>query len=308
MQQWHEIRARNVGGSEVAALFGESPYSSLYQLWHIKAGILPPTDFSGNDRIDAGNWLEGAIISWAKSKYGMAYYQPPKMYAQHPSVTGMGCTPDAFVEGDDKIIAQVKNVDAIQFGKKWKSDGDNIEEVPLHIFLQCQHEMACTGAEENHLIALVGGNRLMRKIILRDNEVIKMIEDKVAFFWKTIELNEPPMPDYKHDGDAIIQIKGKLSIGNHVDLSNDNQLTSAAVAYDQASVTIKEAEALKNEAKAIIMDRCLGYDVVTVGNHEIKIVRTSGTPDKVITEDMVGQVQKGRSASVYPRIKTLTGE
>ena len=37
---WHELRAKHVGGSEVAALFGRSPYSTPWQMWMEKAGKL----------------------------------------------------------------------------------------------------------------------------------------------------------------------------------------------------------------------------------------------------------------------------
>ena len=40
--EWRELRARHVGGSEVAALYGCSPYLSHWALWQIKAGLLEP--------------------------------------------------------------------------------------------------------------------------------------------------------------------------------------------------------------------------------------------------------------------------
>ncbi len=42
--EWHAQRARNVGASEIAALFGVQPDYALshYALWHVKAGKAPP--------------------------------------------------------------------------------------------------------------------------------------------------------------------------------------------------------------------------------------------------------------------------
>lgn len=303
-QKWHEIRATNIGASEVAALFAESPYLSAYSLWHIKKGIIKPDDIGGNERVIAGNMLEPAILAWAKFKYEMDFVSP-KAYYKHQTVEGMGCTPDAILLNNPHVIAQAKNVDAIQFGRKWKTDGDDILECPVHIFLQCQQEMACTGAEQNHLLVLVGGNRLCRMIIERDNDLIAEIEKRITDFWASIASNTPPSPDYKYDGETIIKVKGKVVMGDYADKSNDEGLAAACAAYDEASRTIKEAEDAKNQAKAQIMDKCLGYDVVSCARFEVKIVKTSATPDKVITPDMVGQVMKGRSGSTYPRIKEV---
>ena len=50
-KHWHELHSQHIGGSDVAALFGLSPYSSRWQLWMEKAGKLPPEDISGNKAV-----------------------------------------------------------------------------------------------------------------------------------------------------------------------------------------------------------------------------------------------------------------
>lgn len=37
---WHELRAKHIGGSEVASIFGRSSYETPWQLWQRKAGNL----------------------------------------------------------------------------------------------------------------------------------------------------------------------------------------------------------------------------------------------------------------------------
>src|ERR1700733_15222680 len=60
--EWHARRAKNIGSSEVAALFGcQAPYAmSLYALWYVKAGIVPPPNVD-NPRTRAGTMMEDAI-------------------------------------------------------------------------------------------------------------------------------------------------------------------------------------------------------------------------------------------------------
>jgi len=71
---WKELRAANIGGSEVAALFGECPYTTYFKLWHTKRSGLAEDDLSNNEIIVAGNFFESAIIKHAKWKWGFDFF------------------------------------------------------------------------------------------------------------------------------------------------------------------------------------------------------------------------------------------
>lgn len=230
-EQWHKLRRENIGGSDVAALFGHG-YISKYELWHIKKGNVEPAYLDNNERVQAGQFLEAGVIAWANHRWNLNFKQP-RAYAKHPRISGMGCTPDAFdyaygVEDNKPVgvdrIAQIKCVDGLQFAKELENDGEIITHAPLHIMLQCQHEMACTGATENWLIVLVGGNRLYRMVVERDDQVIKIIEDAVVAFWRTVEEGVEPAPDYVADGGTIRTLREKLNVIEEVDLSDDDDL------------------------------------------------------------------------------------
>lgn len=220
---WHQLRKGNIGGSDVAALFGYG-YVTKYKLWHEKKGNIEPDDLGNDPRVQAGQFLEAGVIAWANHKWNMEFFQP-KVYAKHKQIDGMGCTPDAFdpmtTEGR---IAQVKTVDSMQFSTEWENDGELITHAPLHIMLQCQHELACTDAQENWLIVLVGGNRLYRMVIQRDEETIQIIERAVKEFWRTIREDEEPAPDFIEDGSTIRALCKRLNVIKEDDLSDDADL------------------------------------------------------------------------------------
>lgn len=44
--QWHAARANGIGGSEIAAVMGLSPYESRFSLWHRKKGLIGPVEES----------------------------------------------------------------------------------------------------------------------------------------------------------------------------------------------------------------------------------------------------------------------
>lgn len=223
-QAWHDLRAKNVGGSEVAALFGVSPYMTKYKLWNIKAGVMPPDDLDNDERVQAGNYLEAGIIEWANKKWE-ANFLRPKIYVEHKAVFGMGCTPDAIWNGpanEDNILAQVKLVDGLEFRNKWVAEGDIITEAPLHILLQVQHELECLQMEEAWLIVCVGGNRLFRMIVKADAEIASILRKAVIGFWLSMDANTPPEPDFGRDGETIKEIRKRLPETEALDIQEDH--------------------------------------------------------------------------------------
>ncbi len=59
---WHRLRSEHVGGSEVAALFGEHAQLTKFELWHQKNGTLP-TSFEETKRMTWGKRLEATIAA-----------------------------------------------------------------------------------------------------------------------------------------------------------------------------------------------------------------------------------------------------
>lgn len=298
---WHELRAQNIGGSEVADLFDEG-YNSKYQLWHMKKGLIPLPDFSGNERIEAGTFMEPSALTWANHRWG-TNFKNPKIYVKHPTVKGMACTPDG-IDNDINALCQIKIVDSVVLGRDFVADGNDILEAPLKYTLQCQHEMACTGHAANHLIVLVGGNRLCRMVVERDEEIIAALEKAVTDFWSSIEANDVPAPNYTLDSDAIQKVrKQRPEQVPGQDFTGNNELYNAMVNYVSASADEKAAKDKKDAAKGEVMHLAGNIKNFVCGDLECTIVENAGVPDRVITPDMVGQPIKGRAGSAYPKIK-----
>lgn len=269
---WQDLRKTHIGGSEIGSLFG-CGYMTAYQLWHSKSGNYTPPSLDDDERVQAGQFLENGVIQWANRRWGVFFYQP-KVYVKHPVVEGMGCTPDAFTSGLDSIdvtypnqrIAQIKVVDSLQFCREWEFDGDTITHAPLHIMLQCHHEMACCRAEENWLIVLVGGNRLYRMVVQHDEEVIHIIERKVKDFWKSIRDGNPPSPDFIQDGNVIRQLRSKLSIIERVDLSGDSDLYNLLVDLKGQAHTRKLAADAEDRLKNKLIHVYGEYEFIKCGD------------------------------------------
>ncbi|MGH3923507.1 MAG: YqaJ viral recombinase family protein, partial [Pseudonocardiaceae bacterium] len=57
--EWHTAREDGLGGSEIAAVMGLSPWESRFSLWHRKAGRLDPVQES--PEMEWGKRLEDVI-------------------------------------------------------------------------------------------------------------------------------------------------------------------------------------------------------------------------------------------------------
>lgn len=293
--QWHELRRKHVGGSEVAALFGLSPYQTRFDIWHIKAGNISGAQLDA-ERIEAGNFMEPAIASWAAKRWGVDL-RKFSGYVIHPTVEGMGCTPD-YISTDATLIVQVKNVDGMEFYKneQWDCVGEVLTKAPMHILLQCQHEMACTGIAKGWLVVCVGGNRLLRMEIEPRPKTAEKLETEVKAFWDSVHLGAEPKPDFQADADTIAALNPHCVEGKSIDLSTNNRAHEVAANWLCGKKMEAEGSAMKDEAQAELLLMIGDAESATVGDMVIKASTVKATAGKKITAGMVGMVTGARKA------------
>lgn len=75
-----------VGGSDVAAIFGVSPWTTPLELWLVKKGRMKPSKKMNQDQLDMGHMLEPIAAEWYARKSGNHVYQDTGLYqhADHP--------------------------------------------------------------------------------------------------------------------------------------------------------------------------------------------------------------------------------
>ncbi len=312
-----ELRKSHVGASEVAALFGLHPFKTSFELWHEKSGNLESADISQNPRVKAGVFLEAGIGAWVAHETGWNV-RKVTAYAQHPTIAGMGCTPDYEADGhptrEGVGTVQIKNVDSLVF-RGWE-DGP-----PMVYQLQVQHEIACGGYAWGALGILVGGNDLRIFEYDRHPGAIAKLEAAVAEFWRTVHAGEAPDPDFARDLDALRELYRETNTGEVLDLStaaavDDHDgadlaqrrafdFADACRRYTTASFEAQEAEKRKSAAQAeivsIVQNAAIaigdGFKVSTwpVAAGEVSFTRAAyrGMRVSILSAD---KPKKGRSA------------
>lgn len=250
---WLAMRAQDLTSTEVAALFGVSPYMTEYELYLIKTGQLP-NDFAETDRTKWGRRLENVIAYGVAQDRGLEV-EPFKNYARIPALR-MGSSFDFLIlpgEGYKRGLMEVKNVDGLQFRRGWIEGGDDADdEAPPHIEFQVQHQMEVADIDWCLIAALVGGNTPKVIARQRDREVGALIRERVAAFWHRVDTGNPPTPNFTKDGDVLARLY-RDNDGATIDLSDNARLTELCVAYKEAGEQKKQAETVRDAAKAEIL-------------------------------------------------------
>ena len=261
---WRQARALDVTSTEIAALFGCSPYLSEYELWHRKRDKVI-TELEANERMTWGLRLQDSIAAGVAQEQGWTirrmteYLRDPELRLGASFDFGIDWTVNAEqVVKETNGLLEVKNVDSLQFKRGWLMDkdletGQESIESPPHIELQAQQQLLVSGRAFLYLGALVGGNTLHLLHRLPDPKIHAAIRAKVRAFWASIEANTPPEPDFKRDARFIAQLYGFAEPGKVLDAMDNERLMTLMAEYQIEAGLERDAKARKDALKAEVL-------------------------------------------------------
>lgn len=267
--EWLAARKLDLTSTECAGLFNAGCYKNartIYELHHIKAGLLAPVPFEENERTKWGKRFEAPIAAGFAEDLGLII-EPFKVYMRIPELR-MGSSFDFkvigisdFFSGDETVrdmfrkhgegVLEIKNVDGLQFNHTWMDDGETIE-APAHIEMQVAHQLEVCDLNWSIIAPLIGGNT--PKIVLRERDaaVGEAIRLKCAEFWLDVDTGNIPPPDFSKDADAIARVY-RDNDGSSIDLTDNAHLAALCMAYKAAAADAKAADERKSAAKAEIL-------------------------------------------------------
>jgi len=261
-KHWRELRLTHIGASEIAALFNESPHTTVNELYHIKKGNL--TGAEDTILMAFGRLMEPVIAALVTEHYQWEMVKC-KEYHWHPKYPWLGCTLDYYCshpEFGDGIV-QIKNVQS--FAPGWTK-----ETAPNHVELQVQHELFVTNSAREQMglkpftwcaiASMHAGNPEDIRVMFRaqDQKVVQHIIKRSSLFWSDLQNNvEPPLvgaQDYDHVVDLFkVADESPVEFVDMTESKNADDFEQWCLRYLEAHANRLASDKLEKEMKARII-------------------------------------------------------
>ena len=261
-------RQQSLGGSEVAAALGLSPWKTPYELYMEKTTDDPLS--LQTDMTPAQEWghrLENVVALKYQDETGYAVVPGFKChYLKYPFLTA---SPDRLVytkDGHGKALRglEIKTVDAF-CREKWGAsgttwDGVDINQcpIPYHYYIQVVAYMAVLGMDTWDLAVLIGGNDYRVYTFMRNLDVEDKILKEARAFWEgfVVQKVAPPI-DFMSEG--VQRLISKLNtplqdVETYLDQNWTDKVRHLMDTSEMATLATKKVKEMKAELRHFMGD------------------------------------------------------
>lgn len=294
--EWHAERKGDVTATDSAALFGVSPYATMFELFHTKAGTLK-VEFEETDRMRWGKRLQNAIAVGICEDNGWRIVSDhPYLYVRSARFVGMGASPDFVVHCPKRGVGllEIKNVDRFIAKDQWSDD-----EAPVHIEFQLQHQLECAALPWGCIGGLIGGNEAMTVIRDRDLDVGTEIGNRVTDLWRRVRDNDPPTPNYLADFDTIKRLYKHADVGKALDLTDPlkDEASRLAIADRLGKLCAAERDAALRGKFADEDRKRAQAEILTIIDDAESVLGVPGFNIRAATQHREARTQEVRATS-----------
>jgi len=235
--EWHELRSRGIGGSEIGTIMGYNPWESAFALWAKRTGQIPDPPLEGWS-IRFGRAFELPVLElWAEEHPEYEVFLTGTW--QHPEYEFMLANPDALAkhrETGEWIVVEIK------------TSRGSWGETPPHYAAQVLHYMTVLNLERSVIVAVAGWNYEERWVDFDDFEADAQLA-AASRFWNHLQNVEKP----EWDGSKATYEAVRYM---HPDIENDEvDLEEFGQVLLSASENFRKSETALNEIKSVVLDR-----------------------------------------------------
>ena len=173
--EWHELRSRGIGGSEIGTIMGYNPWESAFALWAKRTGQIPDPPLEGWS-IRFGRAFELPVLElWAEEHPEYEVFLTGTW--QHPEYEFMLANPDALAkhrETGEWIVVEIK------------TSRGSWGETPPHYAAQVLHYMTVLNLERSVIVAVAGWNYEERWVDFDDFEADAQLA-AASRFWNHLQ-------------------------------------------------------------------------------------------------------------------------
>ncbi len=173
-----------IGGSEIAAVAGLSPYAGPLDVYLKKKGLAQDSSGFAAER---GQFLEPALLAWYSARTSRTIEYPGTL--RHPKYDRVLATPDGLAID---TVLEVKSPGRYT-AQHWGEPGT--DEIPDYYIPQVQFELAVTGTRKAHVITCIHDDLAIYEVGF-DVELFEALAEIAQRFWvEHIEADVPPPPN-----------------------------------------------------------------------------------------------------------------
>ena len=243
IRDWMRSRQLGVGASEIAVLFGLSPWQTLEELWQEK---VYGCEFDpGSELFHWGHTMEPVIAAEFTRRTGQEVALPPEMIMVGTKNHYRASLDRVVIENGEAIAAlELKNLNDSRYGE-YKAGGPSVG-----YLLQLQYQMAVAGLDHGYLAVMFGGQRWACWRVLASPSVQKEIFNRVDDFWSYVQSKERPPKTLGVRGVAEPDINAL----NLTDPEWEKRLSQLNTLRLEKTAIEKEEKILKQQVKEVIGD------------------------------------------------------
>ncbi len=279
-------RPFGIGGSDVAAALGLSPYRTPMQLWHelLSRDVAGPVRGAAALHLRFGQHAEPFLAEEYERCTGLRTRAHAETL-RHPRhgfmfghvdrlvyASGAKNTDRALGAGaeSEQPTAVLECKTASAFSRQgWGTAGT--DQVPTQYLLQCVWYMALTGCPSAELAVLIGNNDFRIYSVARDLQLEAAVIERVERFWNDHVIAKTP-PKALRPEDASIAWPQEQA-GASVQASEE--IAGAVELYRHHNALASEAEGECERLKAQIMSFMGSAERLTVGGHAVATWRSA---------------------------------
>lgn len=255
---WLAARRSGIGGTDIAAILGLSPYRTAVDVWLDKTG--QAAQVAENEAMYWGNRLEDVVAHEFMARTGAKVQRVNSLLRSESHPFALASIDRAIVEpgraarAKDGVLVgasallECKTASAYA-SKDWTGD----DQMPIQYAAQCMWYLAVSGLQTCHVAALIGGNTFVTRKVQRDEETIATMLEQARSWWQR-HIVEGARPDPESGKDAATLFPSDS--GQMVEIDDDTELlvlvNELRLLREQAKGTEQHIEAIESQIKVRI--------------------------------------------------------
>ncbi len=268
-EAWLKARTRGLGGSDVGAICGVSPFTSARQIYLNKTGQFPDSLKPGEaakERMHFGHMLEPVVADEYARRTGAKLVEVNATLQHKDFEWALANIDRLIVDDEGKPIGILECKTTSEYNNEEWENG----ELLMSYIYQLNWYMWILDIKQGAFACLVGGNKFYYYDVFRNDELLnETIIPAAKSFWfdNVLALKEPEMQ--ATDTEFANGVYSAVVKNSEITLDDDITNELAATVFE-CKAKIKELKATMEEAQNRIKDRLKEHEIGYTRDYTIK--------------------------------------